>query len=90
LRLNIPLEYAITKVQKYYERLELITTHHLLVYTNDDNVLHENINITKKNTEALLDASRDVGLEVNVEKNQCMVMCRHQNAEQIHSLSFKP
>jgi hypothetical protein len=25
-----------------------------------------------------------------VEKNQCMVMCRHQNAEQIHSLSFKP
>jgi hypothetical protein len=46
----------------------------------------KDINSIKTNTEALLDASRDVGLEVNTEKTKYMGASLHQNVGQIHSL----
>jgi hypothetical protein len=36
----------------------------------------------KENTETLLDASRDTGLEINAEKTQYMIMSRHPNSGQ--------
>jgi hypothetical protein len=44
--------------------------------------LGENINITKKNAEALWDASKEIGLEVNSEKTKYMFISRHQTAGQ--------
>jgi retron-type reverse transcriptase len=82
LLLNFALEYAIRKVQENKEGLELNGTHQLLVYADDVNLLGENINIIKKNAEALLDASREVRLEVNSEKTKYMFVSRCQTAGQ--------
>jgi hypothetical protein len=46
------------------EEMGLNGTHQFLVYTDDINILGENINPTEKSTEALLEAGRQVGLEV--------------------------
>jgi hypothetical protein len=48
----------------------------------------ENISTTKKNTEALLDASKEVGLEVNQEKTKYMLMSCSQKIGQKHSIKI--
>jgi hypothetical protein len=42
-----------------------------LVYAADVNLLDDRVNTTKENTETLLEASRDIGLEINAEKKVC-------------------
>jgi hypothetical protein len=44
--------------------------------------LDENITVIKKNAEAVLDASKEIGLEVNSEKTKYMFMSHHQTAGQ--------
>jgi hypothetical protein len=36
------------------------------------------LDFIKKNTETLIDASKDVGLEINVEKTRYILLSRHQ------------
>jgi hypothetical protein len=65
LLLICALEYGIEKIKRRF-RTEWDTSPFFCA--DDVNLLDKNVNIVKKNTEALLVASKDGGLEVNREK----------------------
>jgi hypothetical protein len=50
----------------------------------DDNIMGRSVRTIKKNTEALVVASKDNGLEVNADKTKYMVMSRDQKAGRSH------
>ena len=67
---NFALEYAIRRVQVNQDGLKLNGTHQLL----------------KENAEALVAATREIGLEVSADKTKYMVVSRDQNAGRIHRI----
>jgi hypothetical protein len=46
------------------------------------NLLGDNRDTIKKNTDILIGASKEVGLEINVDKTKYMLLSRHQNVGQ--------
>jgi hypothetical protein len=68
--------------------LKLNGTHQLLAYADDVNLLGDNID-TIKNTKTITDASKEVGLEINVDKTKYMLLSRHQNVGQNREIKIK-
>jgi coproporphyrinogen III oxidase-like Fe-S oxidoreductase len=58
---------------------------HILVYAADVNILGGSIHSVRKNAEDSVVASKEIGLEVNAEKTEYMVMPQNQNAGQNHN-----
>jgi hypothetical protein len=88
LLFNFALEYAIRNVQEYQAGLKLTGTHQLLAYADYVNLLGDDKNTVNKNTQTLIDASKEVGLEVNVEKTKYILVSRDQNAGQTREIKI--
>jgi hypothetical protein len=82
LLFNFALEYAISKVQENEVGLELNGKHQILVYSDGTGLLGDSVNTVKKNIETLLESSRGIGLEINVDKTKYMITSRHPNSGQ--------
>jgi hypothetical protein len=80
------LQYAIRRVQENQKGLILNGTHQLLAY--DVNMVGENIYAIQKNKTALLDASKEVGLEVKPEKTRYYMSMSSQKAGQRHNIKI--
>jgi hypothetical protein len=55
-------------------------------YADDVNLLGDSVNTVKENSETLLEASRDIGLEINAEQTKYMIMSRYLNSGQNHNI----
>jgi hypothetical protein len=82
LLFNFASEYAIRNVQETYLGLRLKGIHQLLTYADHVNLLGnklhgkmgDNIYNVNKNTGILTDDSKEVGLDINVEKTKYVLL----------------
>ena len=68
LLFNFALEYAIRRVQVNRDGLKLNGTHQMLAYADNVNKLGGSIHTLRENAEALVAATRKIGLEVIADK----------------------
>ena len=73
---NFALDYVIRRVQEKLDGLK----HQFLVYAEEVNILGGSVHTIKENAEALIVASKEIGLEVSADKTKYMVMSRDKNA----------
>jgi hypothetical protein len=66
--------------------LKLNGTHQLLAYADDVNILGGSTHTVKENAEALVVATKEIGLEVNADKTKYVIMSRDHNAGRSYSL----
>jgi hypothetical protein len=88
LLFNFASEYAIRKVQENHVRLKLKGAHQLLFYAENANLLGCNISTIKKNTENLIDSSKEGCLDVNAKKTKYMLLSHPEIVGQNHDIKI--
>jgi hypothetical protein len=88
LLFNFASEYAIRRVQVNQDDLKLNGTHQLLAYADDVNMLGGSVHTVRENAEALIVATKEIGLEVNTGKTKYMDMSRDRNAGRGHGVKI--
>jgi hypothetical protein len=88
LLFNFAVLYAIRRVQVNQDGLKLNGTYQLFVHADDANIMGGSIYTLRKNKEALVVASKEIGLEVNVDKTKYMIMSRDQNVGRSHYINI--
>jgi len=68
--------------------LKLNGTHQVLAYADDVNILGGSVHTVKENAEALVVATKEIGLEVIADKTKYMIMSRDQNEGRSYSMKI--
>jgi hypothetical protein len=66
--------------------LDKQASHNINLIYADVNILGGSVHTVKKNAEALLVASKEIGLEVNADETKYMLMSRNKTAGWSHSM----
>ena len=74
LLFNSALEYNIRRGLVNQDGFKLNGTHQLLVYADDVNILDGSVHTIRKNVVASIVASKETGLEVNVDQTEYTVI----------------
>jgi hypothetical protein len=71
---NFALEYGIRSVQVNQDVLKLNGTNQILVCADDVSILGGSVHNYKAKHRRFVISSKEIGLEVNVDKTKCMLM----------------
>jgi hypothetical protein len=85
---NFALVYGIRRIEGYLNGLKLNGTDQLWFYADGVNILGRSLHTVKENTDVLVVASKEIGLEVNGDKTKYMVMSRDQNVGPSYSMEI--
>jgi hypothetical protein len=84
---NFALVNAIRRVQVNQDGLKLNGTYQLIIHAHGTNITGGSIHIIRENKEALVIASKEIGLEVNADKIKYMVKSQDNNAGRSHIIN---
>jgi hypothetical protein len=59
-----------------------------VAYADDVNILGGSVHAVRENAEALVVATKEIGLEENTDKSEYKVMFRYRNAERGHGVKI--
>jgi hypothetical protein len=84
--LTLSIAYSKAKVQVNQDGMKLNGAHQILAYADNVNILGGSVHTVRENAEALVVATKEIGLEVNTDTTKYMVMSRDRNAERGHGV----
>jgi len=83
---NFVLEYAIMKMQVNQEGMKLSDLNQILVYADNVVLFRQNMNTVQRNAEIILEGSKEIDLELNIDTTKYMNMIRNWNEQQIFNM----
>jgi hypothetical protein len=83
LLFNFALEYAVKRVQVNQDGLRLNGTHQLPVSTDNVNMVGWRVHTIKENAEALIVATKEIGLEVNADESKYTGMLENRMQDEV-------